>query len=73
MEHLSNDHKDHPNHHKNSHKLCNEMGHPVYSLMESQWKLRQHYQNFIMEGKPLLNKEINTKEQDRGSHSQGSK
>ena len=28
MEHLSNDHKDHPNQHKNSHKLCNEMGHP---------------------------------------------
>ena len=25
MEHLSNDHEYHPNQHKNSHKLCNEM------------------------------------------------
>ena len=54
MEHLSNDHKDHPNQHKNCHKLCNEMGHPIVSLMESQWKLKQQYdQNFPMEGKPL--------------------
>ena len=37
MEHLSNDHEDHPNQHENSHKLCNEMGHPVMNLMESQW------------------------------------
>ena len=29
MEHLSNDHKDHPNQHENSHKLCNEMGHKM--------------------------------------------
>ena len=28
-EYLSNDHKDHPNQHENSHKLCDEMGHPV--------------------------------------------
>ena len=28
MEHLSNDYKDHPNQHENSHKLCNETGHP---------------------------------------------
>ena len=27
MEHLSNDHKDHPNKHENRHKACNEMGH----------------------------------------------
>ena len=51
---LSNDHKDHPNQHENSHKLCNETGHPVVNLMESQWKLRQlHDKNFPMEGKPL--------------------
>ena len=36
MEHLSNDHEDHPNQHKNSHKLCDEMEHPVVNLMESQ-------------------------------------
>ena len=40
MDHLSNDHKECPNQHKNSHKLFNKMGHPVVNLMESQWKLR---------------------------------
>ena len=35
------------------HKLCDEMGHPIDNLMESQWKLRQHDQNFPMGGKPL--------------------
>ena len=39
MEHLSNDYEDQSNQHKNSHKLCNEMRHPVLSLFESQWKL----------------------------------
>ena len=57
MEHLSNDHEDRPNQHKNGHKLYDEMGHPVVNLMESQWKLRQqHDQNLQMEGKPLKNK-----------------
>ena len=52
MEHLSNDHEDHPNQHKKSQKLYNEMGHPDLSLMEGQWKLRQqHDQNFPVEGK----------------------
>ena len=47
MEHLSNDHKNHPNNHKNSHEIYNKTRHPVLSLMESQWKLRQqHDQNF---------------------------
>ena len=55
MEHLSYDHKDHPNQHKNGYKLCDETGHLILSLLESQWKLRQqHNQNFSMEGKPLL-------------------
>ena len=54
MERLSNDHEDHPNRHKNSHKLCDKTIHSVVNLMESQWKLRQpHDQNFTMEGKPL--------------------
>ena len=57
MEHLSNDHKDHPKQHENSHKPRDETGYPVLSLLESQWKLRQqHDQNFPMEGKPLSNK-----------------
>ena len=38
-EHLSNDHKNCPNQHENSHKLCDETGHPVMNLMESQRKL----------------------------------
>ena len=43
MEHLSNDHEDHSNKDENSHKLCNETGHPVLSLLESQWKVRQQH------------------------------
>ena len=53
MEHLSNNHKNHLNQHENSHKLCNETGHPALNLLESQHDLRQHDQNFPMEGKPL--------------------
>ena len=50
MEHFSNDHEDNPNQHEDSHKLCDEMGHLVVNLMESQWKLRQqHDQDFPME------------------------
>ena len=46
MEYLWNDYEDHPNQHENNHKLCDETGHPVLSLPESQWKLRQkHDQN----------------------------
>ena len=52
MEHLSNDHEEHPNQHGNSHKLCNETENLVMNLMESHWKLR-HNQNFPMEGNPL--------------------
>ena len=70
MEHLSNDHKDRANPHKNSHKLCYKTGHPIVSLMESQWKLRQQYdQNFPYGGKVIAEQilgsvEINPKEQD---------
>ena len=53
MEYLSNDHKDHPNQ-QNSLKLQNETGHPILSLMEGQWNLRQeHNQNFPLHGKLL--------------------
>ena len=54
MEHISNDQKDHLNQHKNSHKQCDETGHPVVNMMKSQWKLKQqHDQNLPMGGKPL--------------------
>ena len=57
VEQLSNDKKDHPNQHKNSNKPRDETGHPVLSLLESQWKLRQQDdQSVPMEGKPLWNK-----------------
>ena len=48
MEHLSNDQKDGPNPQENSHKLCNETGHPVVNLMQSQWKLRQQHFFFLI-------------------------
>ena len=52
MKHLSNDHKDRPNQHKNSHKLCDETGHLILRLVESQRKLRQpHGQNIPKGGK----------------------
>ena len=54
MKYLLGGYEEHPNQHKNSHRLCDEKGHPVFSLLESQWKLRQQYdQNFPMEGTPL--------------------
>ena len=57
MDHLSNDHEDRLSQEEDSHKLCDETGHPVLSLMESQGKLRQqHDQNFPMEGKQLYSK-----------------
>ena len=42
MEHLSNGHKECSNQHKNSHKLCNKMGHRIVNLMENQWKLKHN-------------------------------
>ena len=34
------------------HRQCDETGHPLVNMMESQWKLRQQNdQNFPMEGK----------------------
>ena len=54
MEHLSNDHEDHPSLQENSHSLYDEKGHLILGLKKGQWKLRQQYdQNSLMEGKPL--------------------
>ena len=50
MEHLSNDHKDHPNQEKNSQKLCDETENPILSLTGCQWKLsQQHDQHVLVE------------------------
>ena len=57
MEQLSNDHKDRPDQHENSHKPYDETGNPVVNMMESQWKLKQqHDETFPMEVKLLQNK-----------------
>ena len=53
MEHLSSDHEDHPKEHENGHKLCNETGHLIVNMMESQWKLRQH-DHFPNGGKAIV-------------------
>ena len=48
MEHLSNDQEDYPNQHENSNKQCDETGHLIVNLMESQWKLRQKHRLWHM-------------------------
>ena len=42
MKHLSNDHKDHSDQHENSQKLCDETGHPILNLLESEQKLNNN-------------------------------
>ena len=49
MEHLVNNQKGHPNLQRNSHKLCDETGHIILSMMESQ-------SEFSIVGKPLQSK-----------------
>ena len=61
MEHLSNDHEDHPNQHKNSHKLCDETGHPVFNLLESQWKLKK----FPNGGKAIVEQKLASEERSK--------
>ena len=52
MDDLLNDQKDCLNQPENSHKLCDETGHPLLSFMENQWELRQQQdQNFPMDEK----------------------
>ena len=61
MEHVSNNYEDHPNQHENSHKLCDETGHPILSLTESQKKLIQlHAHGFPNGGKALFYNRTNT-------------
>ena len=62
MEHLSNDHEDHPNQYENSHKPRDETGHPFLSLLEGQWKLRQqHDQNLPNGGKAIVETSVRRK------------
>ena len=64
MEHLSNDHEDYPNQHKNNHKLCNEAVHLVLSLTEGQWKLRQQH-DFPNGGKDILEQILATRNKSK--------
>ena len=80
MYNLSNDHQDHSNLHKNSHRLCDELGRPILSLKKSQWKLRQRTWSEFPYGVKAIAEEIlaseernNPKEQDCECHGQGSK
>ena len=59
MEHVSNDHKDHPNLCKNSDKQHDEMWHPIVDMMESQRKLRQSHDRKANLEQILVPKEIN--------------
>ena len=61
----SNDYKDHPNQHKNSHKLCDQTGHNVVNLMESQWKLRQQWDHKLPMAEQILASEINKLKKSR--------
>ena len=57
MKRLSNDHEDHSNQHENSHELCDETENHVFSLTESQLKLRQQHDQIFPKGRtPLYNK-----------------
>ena len=62
MEHLSNDHENHPNQHEDYDKPCDEMRHPVLEIAGKT----------IVE-KLLVLEDRNLKEQNCESHSQGSK
>ena len=61
----------------NSHKLCDEMGHPILILTESQWNnMATIWSKFPNRGKAIAEKilasdERNPNEQDYESHSQG--
>ena len=61
---------------ENSHKLCDQTGHPVVNLMESQWKLRQQHDLISQwresqcRTKILASEERNPKEQDCDNQSQ---
>ena len=79
MEHLWDDQEDHPNQHKNSHKLCNETGHCFEFTEKSMENKTTTWSEFPNGGKPSaeqipVSEERNkSKKQDCESHSQGSK
>ena len=65
MVHLSKGHRDWPNQLKNSLKQCNETGYPVVSMMESQWKLRQQYDQNFNGGKAIVEQILVSEERNK--------
>ena len=41
------------------------MGHPLLSLMESQWKLKQQHQNFPIGAKAIVEQVLASKERNK--------
>ena len=77
MEHLSNNHEDHPNQNKNSHNLSHDTGHPLVNLMkrqlETETATRSEFGGKAIVEQILASEEIkNSKEQDSENHSLGS-
>ena len=78
MEHLSNDHKDHPNQHENIQKQWDETRHPVVKFgksMETETTMWSEFPNGskVIVEQILMSEEINLKEQHCENHSLGSK
>ena len=80
MEHLSNDQKNHPDPYEHSQKPHDEAEHPVLILLESQWNLRQQHirisqwrKSHCRTNTSIRRSEINLKDQECESHSQGTK
>ena len=62
MKHLSNDQKDCPNKHKNSHKQCGETSHQILNMMESQWD--NHMIRSSNEGKAIIEQVLVSEERN---------
>ena len=64
MEDLLNDHKVNPNQHKNSHKLCHEMGHPIVNLMEMETETKT-WSEFPNGGKAIVEQILASEEKNK--------
>ena len=76
MEHPLNGHEDHPNQLKNSHKICDETGHVILSLLEKSMETETTtYLEFPNGGKAIVEQILvseernNPKELDCENHS----
>ena len=67
MEHLWNDRKDYPNQHKNSHKLCDKMEHPVANWWEvnGNWETETTTSEFPNGGKAIVKQILASEERNK--------